>query len=255
MKLFRRIRQKFLLERKVQNYLLYAVGEILLVVIGILIALAINNYNEASILQKKEQTYLIGLRNEFETSKLKLQELIKVNRQSYEGAKQILEYISNPDALPDEQVLSELLYRTFAFDVSFNPNNSLLNEMINSGSLKDLRNTELRKQLTNWISTLEDISKQEDDLGRQREEVLDLIRSDEYSLRTILDQTGVLTDEVGLSASGRNTSNLKLLRSAKFENNVLMFILSSLATETSHYTPLMEHLDLILQMIEAEIKG
>ena len=45
-KFFRRIRQKLLSENKFSKYLLYALGEIILVVIGILIALSINNWNE-----------------------------------------------------------------------------------------------------------------------------------------------------------------------------------------------------------------
>ena len=45
-KLFRKIRQKMLTENKFSKYLLYAIGEIILVVIGILIALQINNWNE-----------------------------------------------------------------------------------------------------------------------------------------------------------------------------------------------------------------
>jgi len=46
-KFFRKIRQRLLSENKFSKYLLYAVGEIILVVIGILIALQINNNNEA----------------------------------------------------------------------------------------------------------------------------------------------------------------------------------------------------------------
>jgi len=46
-KFLRKIRQKLLTENKFSKYLLYAVGEILLVVIGILIALSINNWNDA----------------------------------------------------------------------------------------------------------------------------------------------------------------------------------------------------------------
>ncbi|MEH6779913.1 DUF6090 family protein, partial [Maribacter arcticus] len=43
---FRIIRQQLLAENKFSRYLLYAIGEIVLVVIGILIALSINNWNE-----------------------------------------------------------------------------------------------------------------------------------------------------------------------------------------------------------------
>jgi hypothetical protein len=45
-KFFRKIRQKLLSENKFSKYFIYAIGEIVLVVIGILIALQINNWNE-----------------------------------------------------------------------------------------------------------------------------------------------------------------------------------------------------------------
>ena len=72
MKFFRKIRQQLVVEKKLRNYLLYAIGEIILVVIGILIALAINNGQQKRILEKKEQTYLKGLKTEFQFSTLKL---------------------------------------------------------------------------------------------------------------------------------------------------------------------------------------
>lgn len=233
--------------------MLYAIGEIILVVIGILIALAINTNNEYRTARKKEQTYLLGLRSEFQTSRLKLQELIRVNKSNYEGAKKIVEFISDKTTPPPEQQFSELLFNTFAFDIGFNPNNSLLSEMVHSGSLKDILNIELRKRLTNWLSTLDDIAKQERDLAVQRELVLDLFRTDAFSLRTILDQTGVSGKEIGLSKKTAPESNLQLLHSTAFENNILLFILASRATETAHYQPLLEDIDAILELINAEV--
>ena len=57
-KFFRKIRQKLLAENKISKYLIYAFGEIILVVIGILIALQINNWNEG----RKDQ---IRLKNHY----------------------------------------------------------------------------------------------------------------------------------------------------------------------------------------------
>ena len=241
-----------LTENKFSKYLIYALGEIVLVVIGILIALAINNGNQNRILKKKEQTYLKGLKREFQTSKLKLNELIQVNKRSYNGAKQIIQYISNENELPTEIQFSDLLFNTFSSDVAFNPNNSLLNEMISSGSLKDISNANLRLLLTNWISTIEDISKQENELGTQREKVLDMFRANDYSIRTIFNLTNVSKD-LGLVKYDNNISNLSLIKSTEFENNLLMFILTSYATEKAHYQPLMLDLNSILDLIETEI--
>lgn len=63
LKLFRRIRQQLLSENHFSKYLLYAVGEIFLVVIGILIALQINNWNEGRQLKTLEKTTLKELDN------------------------------------------------------------------------------------------------------------------------------------------------------------------------------------------------
>jgi len=65
-KFFRKIRQNLLSEGKTGKYFKYAIGEIILVVIGILIALQINNWNQNRINTDKQQDYLIGLKNDLE---------------------------------------------------------------------------------------------------------------------------------------------------------------------------------------------
>ena len=62
-KFFRKIRQKLLTENKFSKYLLYAIGEIVLVVIGILIALQINNWNEYQKERQSEQLVLREIRD------------------------------------------------------------------------------------------------------------------------------------------------------------------------------------------------
>jgi sensor domain CHASE-containing protein len=65
-KFFRRIRQQLLTENKFSKYLLYAVGEIVLVVIGILIALNINDRNEQRITEEKERFALEEIQSDIE---------------------------------------------------------------------------------------------------------------------------------------------------------------------------------------------
>lgn len=66
-KFFRKIRQKLLTENKFSKYLIYAIGEIILVVIGILIALQINNWNQSKIQYKKEMVILNELKKGLES--------------------------------------------------------------------------------------------------------------------------------------------------------------------------------------------
>ncbi|NAY92266.1 hypothetical protein GTQ34_10080 [Muricauda sp. JGD-17] len=252
LKLFRKIRRKLIDDKKIGNYLLYAMGEIVLVVIGILIALAINNSNEDRIKREKEQVYLVGLKKDFETSKIKLEELIRVNRESYGAAKEIM-FLMDKEQSPSEQILSELFIKAFAYDLFFIPNNSLLNEMINSGSLKDIANVELRVLLTNWIATVDDVSNQEEFLSEQRNNVIEIFRIEGHSIRTIMDRTG-MSSQLGLPLQKNASSNLKVLESIAFENDILMFIITSEATEDAHYQPLMQDLNNILGLIAKEIK-
>ena len=68
-KFFRQIRQSLIMENKTGKYLKYAIGEIVLVVIGILIALSINNWNEERKDRIEELSALIDLKKEFESNR------------------------------------------------------------------------------------------------------------------------------------------------------------------------------------------
>src|SRR5690606_32660686 len=71
-KFFRKIRQSTLSEGKVGKYLRYAVGEIALVVIGILIALQINNWNENRKHNQSEKIAIQSLKNDLKKDTLQL---------------------------------------------------------------------------------------------------------------------------------------------------------------------------------------
>ena len=81
-KFFRTIRQKMITEGKFSKYILYAIGEIVLVVIGILIALSINNWNEKRKDNILKQTFLLKLKSNLQDDISKFKEvgvLIKSN--------------------------------------------------------------------------------------------------------------------------------------------------------------------------------
>ena len=65
-KLFRIIRQRMLTQKSISKYLLYAVGEILLVMVGILLALQVNNWNERRKAKQVEFTLLTELKKSVE---------------------------------------------------------------------------------------------------------------------------------------------------------------------------------------------
>tara|TARA_B100000497_G_scaffold126268_1_gene164710 strand:+ start:944 stop:1378 length:435 start_codon:yes stop_codon:yes gene_type:complete len=78
-KFFSKIRQKILAENKYGKYLIYAICEIVLVVIGILIALSINNWNENQKREKLKSAYRVSLVNDLSLDTLMLSTLMSEN--------------------------------------------------------------------------------------------------------------------------------------------------------------------------------
>ncbi len=79
-KFFRKIRQKLLSENRFNKYLIYAFGEIILVVIGILIALQINNWNESNQNRKKVDKLLVKIQKDIKTDISQIQRLTEYYR-------------------------------------------------------------------------------------------------------------------------------------------------------------------------------
>lgn len=74
---FRRIRKALISDNKFRKYTLYAIGEITLVMIGILLALQVNNWNEERKILGQEKTYLIGIKNDLIQDTSFLSDVIK----------------------------------------------------------------------------------------------------------------------------------------------------------------------------------
>ena len=89
-KLFRKIRLKLLSENKLSKYLVYAIGEIVLVVIGILIALQINNWNETKKSEKRITGYMENLVDDIKSDVKEFNENIKYYQYDIEQNKRII---------------------------------------------------------------------------------------------------------------------------------------------------------------------
>ena len=92
---FRQIRQRLLSGNKFSKYLLYAVGEILLVVIGILIALQVDNWNEKRKASNAEHELLINLKKELIKNRDLLAEAMFYTDKSMSGMRQVVEIYQN----------------------------------------------------------------------------------------------------------------------------------------------------------------
>jgi hypothetical protein len=94
-KFFRKIRQSLLKGNKFGKYLLYAIGEIILVVIGILIAVQINGWNEKQRLLKKEIDILKAFDHQFQSDLNQFDECLAFYKESENSIDIILDHLEN----------------------------------------------------------------------------------------------------------------------------------------------------------------
>jgi Family of unknown function (DUF6090) len=100
-KLFNKIRKQLVEEKpsasRTGNYLKYAIGEIILVVIGILIALQINNWNEDRKARKQEANFLSEIQNDLDKDAIKLDYINHYLVKRIEFIDTLLTYVRNPN--------------------------------------------------------------------------------------------------------------------------------------------------------------
>ena len=121
-KFFRKIRQKLLSENKFSKYLIYAIGEIILVVIGILIALQINNRNDLGKLEDKKQLYYDQLLVDISKDTTDIRKTVNRLKKSIGTFDAYIESYSKPN-LDIQTVISNLAKIDFTYPIiTFNTN-------------------------------------------------------------------------------------------------------------------------------------
>ena len=135
------------MENKTGKYFKYAIGEIILVVIGILIALSINNWNEKQKDLEKEQLILKQLHSEYQSNLAQLDEKILMRNEGLEACAKLLNQIDNPETI-NEEVLYNSLWQILR-DPTFDP---IKNDIVGSQNLRLIQNEELVRILSNWSS-------------------------------------------------------------------------------------------------------
>ncbi|MDO1500085.1 DUF6090 family protein [Winogradskyella maritima] len=153
-KFFRNIRLRLLSENspegrtsRFSKYLLYAIGEIILVVIGILIALQINNNNELNKQRAKEVQFLKNLKADLVFEESELERYIGIRESIVNSAQTALEHF-NGKPVENIQMFN---YHTFNVGIwqEFQRNNNTYLELLNSGNLTIISNDSIKNGLLN----------------------------------------------------------------------------------------------------------
>lgn len=145
-KFFRKSRQNLLSEGKTVKYFKYTIGEIVLVVIGILIALSINNWNEKQKKQNLKNEYLISLKNDYRNDTIQLNKTIDYNKKRFKVLNQIADEAENTNFTRPEEFISLLKNNTSSIRLNNTYNTNSFRLLISSGNI-DLLDKHLQQSI------------------------------------------------------------------------------------------------------------
>ncbi len=146
-KFFSKIRFKLMETGKTAKYLKYAIGEIVLVVIGILIALSINNWNEERKIRANEVIYLSNIKRDLQLSITEVNQFIARRTSLVNSANSVLENF-NGKPVDDWNAFNKHLVDIYTWQ-SFYLIDNTYQELINSGNFAIISNDSIKNDLLN----------------------------------------------------------------------------------------------------------
>ena len=252
-KLFRNIRKNFLNEGKTGKYFKYAIGEIVLVVIGILIALYLNNKQEEYTIQKQQENYLKLVKGEMVRNLLSLSIEKKELSVKLDNAYKMLNIANNDSVIEllTEPDLSQLLNTFFNSDIVLFYENGALNQIIYSGGLKEIKNDSISGLLASWEGKVNGVRLQE----KQVAEAIENLKNQLYQqgdFRSLSEDLGY-SKILGINLVEFKKGNINLLRSKVFENYIFQFIGFGYSLQRSEYPNFEEEMQSLITLIDKEL--
>ncbi|MCA0154519.1 DUF6090 family protein [Winogradskyella vincentii] len=161
-KFFRKIRQKLLTENKLSKYLLYAIGEIILVVIGILIALTINNWNTKNKDKAKEVVFLNKITNNLNEDLLLYKGLIRSDSITIVQMRTLRNALKNKNENDFSKITNNII--SLMTGREFTVNKTAFENIVSSGQIDILKNDSIVDNLFLYYRQVE-VIKRGPDMG------------------------------------------------------------------------------------------
>jgi hypothetical protein len=220
-KFFRKIRQKLIIRNNFSKYLIYAIGEIVLVVFGILIALQINNWNEANKINNKEVVYLNNIVQDLNLNIASLKEFIAERQKTVNSAEALLECFEGKP-ISD---LHEFNFHNVTVMVwyPFVQHANTFNELMNSGNFSIISDKAVKNDLQDMQSSYLKISFIENEMQQDYERYLYEVYFNQVDLNNSLKSFANHMDnkefnDIEIDRSEINT----LLKSKLFKNGLVL---------------------------------
>jgi len=200
-----------------EKYIWFAILEVLLVVIGILIALQVNNWTEEQKLRTIEKSVLMDLRSELYANITRLDSIIN-ERENVLAAGRLLLEQSGPDASWDSEVnFDSLLFKVILSGWKFFPESGVVTDMLNSGKLNVIQNDSLRYMISSLPADIALLNDEDDTYRLDLHGYFVPFFSGNYAIRNIVKDRGLFGRDMDLGVSTFRTYPESLLRNQELE--------------------------------------
>jgi len=142
-------------KNKTGKYLKYAIGEIILVVIGILIAIQLNEWRNENTNNKQKQNVLRALKIEFQSNLSQLDTVLFYNGKTQNAYPKAMDLINKQNGNVSKESFNES-FGDLVYTWSFNPINGALRSGISSGEIHLINNDRLLELLFSWEDVVKD---------------------------------------------------------------------------------------------------
>ncbi len=209
-KLIRNIRRSLIVENKTSKYFKYAIGEIVLVVIGILIALQINNWNENQKKLKLRETYVESLIADYTKDVIEIKNRIKVNEESIKRLDSLRLFVHKDGATPDDfrRLFDDYSRGTNGIKIKYSTNT--YDVIMNTGNI-DLFNKESIEMIME-LKKLQDLALEE--MRTQRGLYIDMFGAIAPQFPIMSSYDGISPDANKLIWQSVDTSRLPMITDA-----------------------------------------
>lgn len=237
-KFFRTIRRRLIEENSLKKYVVYAIGEILLVMIGILLALQVNNWNEKQQERTLENSYLASIKRDLQRDKEGLLEIIDVRKGQLESIEILIEnFHVNESEYPSD--IGNHLFSMGAWKV-FNPNENTIVEIISSGNMSTIKNQGIKNDLLDLRNLYVILTHLRGHMRKEYEEYI-------YGTIFKIDMEPLLTEE------GSNKYIRKILQIPTFKNGLYAARVNQNILIT-HSEKILEVVNNLLDKIDKELE-
>ena len=260
---FRKLRQKLIADNKFSKYLFYVISEVIIVILGILMALQVDKWNTEQQNREEAQLFLTRLKNEFLANRKQMVQKIKMRQDALSAARELIRFADGTSEYEHPEQVDSLL--ALALPVyTFDPSLGVLNQLTSTNKLTLIQSEALNDSLSKWNSMIEDFKEDENMYNAYNHNFFRPFLYKQYNSRNIintrirnkvinpilLSSPEEVNREIGFS---NKPVDIKVLQQSVEFENYLAFIVSWISLINTQSKGVLNYIDSVVEIIDREL--